>query len=166
MQTVYKSKYDTIKSKVDAINIYKKHLGVVRLREIGETVYKKHLDIMPAQELQRLGGELTGLYVSFGNSFADARAEHEISENIYKQVLSAITQANLDAENHEYKVTEAKNLALLDLEEELSDILVKEATYKQWENVMDTTKTLIMFIQSTLAFKKSEQFISKDNYNN
>lgn len=163
-KTVYKTKYDKLKKSLDAINIYEKHTGVKRLREIANIVYKNHLDVMPPALLQRLGGELSALFVSFGNAHAMARADHEISENIYKQVISNVQLSYLDGDT-KYKVTEAKNLASKDLEGELDDVILKEATYKQWENVMETTKTLIMFIQSSLATKKSEAFINKDLYN-
>lgn len=161
---MYKTKYEKLRSQLDEINIYENHTGVKRLREIANNIYKTHLDIMPPAILQRYGGELSALYVSFGNAHAMARADHEITENVYKQVISNLQLAYL-SEDTKYKVTEAKGLALKDLEEELDDKILKEATYKQWENVMDTTKTLIMFIQSSLATKKSEAFINKDLYN-
>jgi len=161
---MYKTKYDKLKKQLEEINIYEKHTGVKRLREIANHIYKTHLDVMPPALLQRYGGELSALYVSFGNTHAMARADHEISENMYKQVVSNLQLSYLDGDE-KYKVTEAKSLANKDLELELEEVILKEAVYKQWENVMDTTKTLIMFIQSSLSTKKSEAFISSNLHN-
>jgi len=160
-KTAYSTKYSKLKASLEEINIYEKHEGVKRLRSIAEIVYRNHLDTMPPALLQRYGGELSALFVSFGNFHAMARADHEITENTYKQVISNLQLSYLEGDT-KYKVTEAKSLATKDLEGELEDVILKEAVYKQWENVMDTTKMLIMFIQSSLATKKSEAFINRD----
>ena len=156
---MYKTRYDKLKKQLEEINIYEKHTGVKRLREIANHIYKTHLDVMPPALLQRYGGELAALFVSFGNAHANARSEYEIAENTYKQVTSHLQLLYLDSDI-KYKVTEAKNLATKELEAEIADVILKESVYRQWENVMETIKTLIMFIQSSLAIKKSEAFIN------
>mgnify|MGYP000996472079 CR=1 FL=1 len=162
---MYKTKYEKLKSQLAEINVYEKDASVLRMLEIARQIYSTKLDIMSGHVLIRVGGELSALYVSFGNKHAQARADHEITENTYKQVLQNVQQGYLDGDS-KYKVTEAKNLASKDMEVEAEDVVLKEAVYKQWENVMDTCKTLIMFIQSALASKKSEAFINKDLSNN
>ncbi len=162
---MYKTKYEKLKAQLAEINVYEKDASVLRMLEIARQIYSTKLDIMSGHVLIRVGGELSALYVSFGNKHAQARADHEITENTYKQVLNNVQQGYLDGDS-KYKVTEAKNLASKDMEVEAEDVVLKEAVYKQWENVMDTCKTLIMFIQSALASKKSEAFINKDLSNN
>lgn len=162
---MYKTKYEKLKAQLAEINVYEKDASVLRMLEIARQIYNTKLDIMSGHVLIRVGGELSALYVSFGNKHAQARAEHEITENTYKQVLNNVQQSYLD-EDSKYKVTEAKNLASKAMEVEAEDVVLKEAVYKQWENVMDTCKTLIMFIQSALATKKSESFISKGMHDN
>lgn len=157
---MYKTKYEKLKAQLAEINVYEKDASVLRMLEIARQIYSTKLDIMSGHVLIRVGGELSALYVSFGNKHAQARADHEITENTYKQVLNNVQQGYLDGDS-KYKVTEAKNLASKDMEVEAEDVVLKEAVYKQWENVMDTCKTLIMFIQSALASKKSEAFIKR-----
>ncbi len=162
---MYQTKYQKLKEDLAKISVYENDAGVKRMLDIAREIYSQKLDIMSGHVLIRLGGELSGLYISFGNKHAQARADHEITENTYKQVLNNVQQSYLD-EDSKYKVTEAKNLASKAMEVEAEDVVLKEAVYKQWENVMDTCKTLIMFIQSALATKKSESFISKGMHDN
>lgn len=162
---MYQTKYQKLKEDLAKISVYDNDKGVLRMLEIARNLYSAKLDLMSGDVLIRAGGELAGLYISFGNKHAQARAEHEITENVFKQVLQ-LTQQNYLKKNETYKVTEAKNLAGKDLEAEADDVVLKEAVYKQWENVMDTCKTLIMFIQSALATKKSESFINKGMHDN
>lgn len=162
---MYQTKYQKLKEDLAKISVYENDAGVKRMLDIAREIYSQKLDIMSGHVLIRLGGELSGLYISFGNKHAQARADHEITENVYKQVLQ-LTQQDYLRKNETYKVTEAKNLAGKDLEAEADDVVLKEAVYKQWENIMDTCKTLIMFIQSALATKKSESFISKGMHDN
>jgi len=161
----YINTYNKLRERLDELSVYKNQVQVMRMLDIAREIYSKKLDKMHQGELLRLGGELASLYVYFGQQNAEARAEHEISENVYKQALQ-LKQQEYMVENEGYKVTEAKNLALKDLGEFLYDVIVKEAAHKQWENVMDTSKTLIMFIQSALSTKKSESYVSSGLHNN
>lgn len=160
----YQLKVENLKKRLEAVNIYITDPDVIRLLRIAKIIYSTKLDVMQPDELLRYGGTLSGLYISFGNKYSMARAEHEITENTYKQVSQKLQQAYLD-QNDKYKVTEAKNLASSDLEDSGEDVILKESVYKQWETVMDTTKTLVMFIQSAMATKKTEAYINERVHN-
>lgn len=162
---MYQTKVDKLKEELAKISVYQNDDGVLRMLEIARIIYGQKLDIMSGHVLIRLGGELSGLYISFGNKASQARADHEITSNVYKQVLQ-LTQQNYLKKNELYKVTEAKNLAGNDLVAENDDVILKEAVYEQWKHIIDTCKTLIMFIQSALASRKSETFIGKNLHDN
>lgn len=162
---MYKTKVDKLKEQLAEINVYEKDPSVKRMLEIAREIYGQKLDIMSGHVLIRLGGELSGLYISFGNKTAQARAEHETTELVFKQVFSLV-QKEIVLKDSGYKVTEAKNIATGKLENEAEDVLLKEAVYEQWKNIMDTCKTSIMFIQSALATKKSESFVGSNLHNN
>lgn len=162
---MYQTKVEKLKEDLAKISVYENDKSVLRMLEIARNLYGAKLDLMSGDVLIRAGGELAGLYISFGNKASQARAEHEITQNIYKQVLQ-LTQQNYLKKNELYKVTEAKNLAGNDLVAEADDVILKEAVYDQWKNVLDTCKTLIMFIQSALAMRKSEGFINKNTHDN
>lgn len=126
-------------------------------REILET----GLDVMSPDELLKIGGRLAGMYAYFGQKSAYARAERDIALSTYKQVKEALVLARL-TDNKEYKVTHAKASAVDDLKDEENDTVRLEAVKNQWESITDSTKTLILFIQSALAIKKGEMAQSRN----
>lgn len=155
---MYKDKIAQARENFQKNSVYRNNKEVKRMLEIAQEVYKSDLDMMSGEQLMKLGGELAGLYVYFGNLYAEARSEHEISENAYNQVLEAVKLSYIESDSG-YKVTEAKAAACRDLETESSDMVLKEAIYKEWSTVIETCKTLIMFIQSCISQKKSEAFL-------
>lgn len=157
----YSTRKQKLKEKIDSISIFKHDTGVVRFRHIAKEMYDAKLDNTPSSVLLRMGGELSALYMSFGNKASEARADSEIAAFTLKQIKASKMQSILD-QDKKYKVTEARNLAEDALSDEIQDALEKELIYKQWELVMDGAKTAIMFIQSALATKKSEAMINKD----
>jgi hypothetical protein len=126
-------------------------------REILET----GLDRMSPDELLKIGGRLAGMYAYFGQKSSYARAERDIAVSTYKQVKEALVLARLSS-NKDYKVTHAKASAVDDLKDEENDTIRLDAIKNQWESITDSTKTLILFIQSALAIKKGEMAQSRN----
>lgn len=122
--------------------------------KVGRELFDTPLDQQSPDSLLATGGKLTGAFAYIGQMASRARAERDVAEQkageVEKRAVLALIRNN-------YKVTEAKAKASDDVAEVMSDVLEKEATKNQWENIAEACQTMIMFIQSALRTKEGER---------
>ncbi len=117
------------------------------------------IDKVAEASLIRTGVRLTGAYGYFGNKAAYARAERDVYEQKADEVLATLLLEYID---ESYKVTEARSRAKQEMSEAglTEAVIAKELVKNDWENLMSATDKMISFIQTTLSYRKNEQYRS------
>ncbi len=119
----------------------------------GRQLFDTPLDIQSRDILLRNGGKLTGAYAYLGQKSARSRAERDVYEQKSDEVMKELI---LKYVGSNYKVTQARAKASMEMESLNELVLLKGAEKNQWENITNATQTMIMFIQSALRVKDAE----------
>lgn len=130
--------------------------------EYGATLMSEPLDKMNPDTLIRMGGKLAGLMPNLGQDLARARAERDVYEQKAKEMGKEIVLSYLA--NGEYKVTEAKARAELEMTELSELVVIKDGDKNKLENLHEACRAMVSFIQSVLSLRKQSLF--NDNLEN
>ena len=128
------------------------------IMDTGRTLFEKDLDAMTPAILIRLGGKLAGVFGYLGQRSSYARAERDVYEQKAREVEKELLLSRLD---EKYKVTEARAIISSQMSELEEMVSVKEAEKLQWESIVESCQTMLMFIQSALKTKQAEGFVGK-----
>ena len=125
--------------------------------DIADWVINKKLDEMSESELLRAGGRLSGIYTYLGNWASRARAERDVYEQQLSEELNRLTTEFYgDAES---KITLARARAKSEVKDLEKLVIIKENEKNNYENIMNSTQSMISFIQSAIKIKQGERFI-------
>lgn len=126
---------------------------------VGRSLFDEPLDQLTPDRLIRMGGKLTGAYAYLGQKSARARAERDVYEQKADEVEKELVLEFVRGK--QYKVTEAKARASVEMEGLHAQVIQKESAKNQYESIANATQTMIMFIQSAIRVKENEQYAGK-----
>lgn len=121
----------------------------------GRSMFDKPLDQMAPQWLINTGGRLTGVYAYLGNKAARARAQRDIYEQKRDEVMARIS---LDEYPETEKITVARAKAKVEVAEIDEIVSIMEYEKNNYENIMQATQTMIVFLQSAIKVKEGERY--------
>lgn len=126
--------------------------------KVAEFLFEKDLDQYNEAWLVRHGGRLTAVYAYLGNYASRARAERDVYEQKRDEVLGELMLELLDGD---YKVTEARSRAKVEVAE-IDDLVVeKEMEKNNYEHLLNAIDKLVSFMQSAIRVRESERYRGK-----
>ena len=164
--TMFRAKCETVMAEISNYKKWEDEEEMVHeVMEAGRTLFSRPLDKMPPNTLLNIGGRLVGSFGYLGQRSSYARAERDVYEakldELEKTRISQILK--LDPK---YKVTQARADVAIEFAEMREIVIQKETAKNQWEKITEACSSMIMFIQSAMKTKNSEQYTSNQLHNN
>lgn len=161
----FREKCDAAMAKIKDLDAFRQSDEMVDyVFKVGRSLFDTPLDQLTPDHLIRTGGKLTGAYAYLGQKSARARAERDVYEQKCNEVEKELVLEFV--KDKAYKVTEAKARASGEMVELYEEVLMKDASKNQYENMTDAVNTMIMFIQSAIRVKENERMSSTKLHNN
>jgi hypothetical protein len=146
--------------KIEKVETYRKRDKMFDVVfHIADVLMKKDLDLITEGQLLQMGGKLAGISAYLGNIYASARAERDITENAIDEAINRIS-IDLYSLSDE-KITLAKSKARLETKDLQDQLTIKEYNKNAVELLLNSTNSMLSFIQSGIKVKQGERFMGK-----
>lgn len=129
---------------------------------VGRELFEKPLDVRGVDYLMRIGSRLAGSLAYLGQKASNSRAERDV----YEQKMDEIEKEMfLEMVNNKYKVTEIRAKISAEVSVLKTFVIQKESEKNQYENILEATRSMLMFCQSAIKIKEGELYTSSRNMN-
>jgi hypothetical protein len=163
--TLCREKTDKLIKEIIRPEDFRKSEAVAKeIFDIRDQVLRGNVDIMPEGQLLQYGAKLTGYMFSLGTRAAYERAKRDLYESKKGELESQLMVEIYN--DSDKKVTLARAIIKEKIAPLEQEIIIQNHIKNNFENLLDATKTMVMFIQSIVSSKKAERYVSNQMHDN